>query len=162
MGSTSGLPYSARAINACELGPFEWRAAPIPHTTSKAVMDIYGASLSVPKSTPEKQLAAWIFIKWLSGTEQQARWVRASNYFPVRKSTASELGDYFKENPQFEDAFNILTTSITKAEPPFAGYDEVRDAAAAAFNAILDGADIDETLADLDEEANEIHEEASP
>lgn len=162
MGSTSGLPYYARAIEGSEMGAFEWSVAPIPHTTQTPVMDVYGASLSVPKSTPEKQLAAWIFIKWLSSAEQQARWVRASNYFPVRESTASELTDYFKENPQYEDAFNILTTSVTKAEPPFAGYDEVRDAAAAAFNAILDGADIDETLADLDEEANEIHEEASP
>ena len=161
MGSTSGLPYYARAVDGSD-NPFEWSVAPIPHTTETAIMDVYGASLSVPHSTPEKQLAAWLFIKWMSEPEQQATWVRASNYFPVRKSTAAELGDYFKENPQLEDAFTILTTSITKAEPPFAGYDEVRDAAAAAFNAILDGADIDDTLADLDEEANEIHEMASP
>ncbi len=162
MGSTSGLPYYRRAIEGSEQGPFEWSVAPIPHTTETPVMDIYGASLSVPKSTPEQQLAAWLFIKWMSEPEQQARWVRASNYFPVRKSTAAELDDYFAKNPQYEEAFKILTTSITKAEPPFAGYDEVRDAASAAFNAILDGADIDETIADLNEEANEIHREASP
>lgn len=162
MGSTSGLPYYRRAIEGSELGEFEWSVAPIPHTTSEPVMDVYGASLSIPKSTPEQQLAAWLFIKWMSGPEQQARWVRASNYFPVRKSTASELDDYFAENPQYEDAFEILTTSVTKAEPPFAGYDEVRDAAAATFNAILDGADVAKAIADLNEEANEIHQEASP
>ena len=162
MGSTSGMPYYAQAIDGSELGPFEWSVAPIPHTTDTPVMDVYGASISIPKSTPEKQLAAWLFIKWMSNPEQQATWVRASNYFPVRKSTAAELGSYFEENPQYEDAFNILTTSITKAEPPFAGYDEVRDVVDSAFNDILDGADIDETLADLDEEANEIHEMASP
>lgn len=162
MGSTSGLPYYARAIDGSEMGPFEWSVAPLPHTTDVPVVDVYGASLSVPKSTPEKQLAAWLFIRWMSGPEQQATWVRASNYFPVRKSTAAQLDDYFAENPQYEDAFEILTSSVTKAEPPFAGYDEVRDAAAAAFNAILDGADIEDTLADLNEEANEIHEIASP
>ena len=162
MGSTSGLPYYASAIAGSELGNFEWSVAPIPHTTPKAVMNVYGASLSVPKSTPEQQLAAWIFIKWMSGPKQQAEWTRVSNYFPVRKSTASELSDYFAQNPQFKDAFNILTSSITKAEPPYAGYDEVRDAASAAFNAILDGADVAKTATDLNTEANKINKEASP
>ena len=162
MGSTSGLPYYARAIDGSEAGPFEWNVAPIPHTTRTPVMNVYGASVSVPKSTPKKQLAAWLFIKWMSEPEQQAKWVRASDYFPVRTSTAANLGDYFAKNPRFETAFNILQNSITKAEPPFAGYDEVRDAVSSAYNAILDGADIDETLADLDEEANEIYRQASP
>jgi multiple sugar transport system substrate-binding protein len=162
MGSTSGLPYYARAINGSEQGPFEWSVATLPHTTAKPVMNVYGASISVPKSTPERQLAAWLFIKWMSEPEQQETWFRASNYFPVRKSVMASLDDYFATNPQFENAFSILMNSELKAEPPYSGYDEVRDAASAAFNAILDGANIARTLADLDEEANEIHEIASP
>lgn len=162
IGSTSGLPYYARAIEGSEMGPFEWSVAPIPHTTDQPVMNVYGASLSVPKTTAKDQLAAWLFIRWMSEPEQQATWVRASNYFPVRRSTAAKLDDYFEQNPQYEDAFEILQNSITKAEPPYAGYDEVRDAVSAAFNAILDGADITRTIAELEEEANEIHEIASP
>ena len=61
-----------------------------------------------------------------------------------------------------EIAYDLLLGSDAKAEPPFAGYSEVRDAVAAAFNKILDGADIDATLRELDAEANEIHQEAAP
>ncbi|MFW6313522.1 MAG: ABC transporter substrate-binding protein [Spirochaetota bacterium] len=162
MGSTSGLPFYQMAVDAGEGGSFEWSVAPMPHTTRVPQVNVYGASLSVPKTTPEQQLAAWLFIRWMSEPEQQAEWVRASNYFPVRKSVADNLGDYFVENPTFETAFAILQESDTKAEPPYAGYDEVRDLMAGAFNAILDGADIDTTLADLEAEANEVHELASP
>lgn len=161
MGSTSGLPYIESAISGSEAGEFEWTVAPMPHTTAGAVMDVYGASLSVTKSTPEKQLASWLFIKWITEPKQQAAWVEASNYFPVRKSTAADLSSYFQKNPKYEDAYNILMNSELKAEPPYAGYDEVRDTIAAAFNAVLDGANIDKTIADLEEEVNEIHAEVS-
>jgi multiple sugar transport system substrate-binding protein/sn-glycerol 3-phosphate transport system substrate-binding protein len=162
MGSTSGLPFYQMAVDAGENGTFEWSVAPPPHTTPRAAVNVYGASVSIPKTTPEQQLAAWLFVRWMSEPEQQAEWVRISNYFPVRRSVANNLGDYFAENPRFEDAFNILQTSDTSAEPPYAGYDEVRDLMAGAYNAIIDGADIDETLADLEAEANEVHELASP
>lgn len=56
----------------------------------------------------------------------------------------------------------LLLKSDANAEPPFSGYSEVRDAVSAAFNKILDGADIDATLRDLDEEANKINQEAAP
>jgi multiple sugar transport system substrate-binding protein/sn-glycerol 3-phosphate transport system substrate-binding protein len=162
MSSTSGLPFYERAVAGSDKGAFDWSVAAIPHETRKPVLDVYGASVSVPKSTPEKQLAAWIFIKWMSEPKQQAEWVEASNYFPVRNSTLSELGPFIEKNPKFGDAFRLLQTSDTKAEPPYAGYDEVRDAVTAAFNAILDGADVTKTIAELDEEANKIHQEASP
>ncbi|MFW6260531.1 MAG: extracellular solute-binding protein, partial [Spirochaetota bacterium] len=161
-GSTSGLPYYQMAVDAGEGGSFEWSVAPIPHTTREPQVNVYGASVSIPKTTPEEQLAAWLFVRWMSAPEQQAEWVRISNYFPVRRSVADNLGDYFAENPTYETAFNILQESETTAEPPYAGYDEVRDLAEGAYNAIIDGADIAETLAELEAEANEVHELASP
>ncbi len=85
-----------------------------------------------------------------------------SGYFPVRNSSLASLGDYTVKNPKFGDAFKLLQTSTLKAEPPFAGYDVVRDAMSSALNAILDGADIDKTLADLDAKANKIHKESKP
>ncbi|WP_028975180.1 ABC transporter substrate-binding protein [Spirochaeta cellobiosiphila] len=159
IGSTSGMPYYANAVNGSDK-PFEWSVAPLPTNGNKPVMNVYGASLSIPKSTPEKQLAAWIFIKYLTGKEEQAYWVRASNYFPVRKSVASELSDYFVENPRYKDAFDILNSAELTAEPPYAGYDEVRDLVSGAFNAIMDGADIKSTLSSLDKDANEVYEDA--
>lgn len=162
MGSTSGLPYYASAIAEGEAGEFEWSVTPLPHTTRRAQINVYGASVSVPRSTPEQQLAAWLFIRWMSEPAQQARWVEISNYFPVRKSIAANLPAYFEENPQFKDAFEAMVNGDTKAEPPFAGYDEVRDLMSAAFNAVIDGEPVDRVLAELESEANEVYEMSIP
>lgn len=162
MGSTSGLPFYDLAVKKGASGGFAWNVAPIPHSTAKAVLDIYGASVSVAKSSPEKQLAAWLFLRWMSESDQQAEWVRVSNYFPVRKSTADRLGDYLAKNPQFAAAWKALQTSDLKAEPTFLGYEQVRDAISQAYNAVLDGADLDSTLADLDARANRIFRQAKP
>ena len=160
MGSTSGLPFYEQAVSGSKQ-PFAWSVAAIPHTMAKPVLNIYGASISVTKSTPAKELASWLFIRWMSEPKQQAEWTRVSNYFPVRISTADSLGDYLKQNPRFADAFDLLKSSDTLAEPPFAGYDLVRDAISAAFNAILDGADVNTTLSDLNTKANKLYKEST-
>jgi multiple sugar transport system substrate-binding protein len=161
IGSSSGLPYYGLAVDAGENGSFDWSVAPLPYTDGPAV-NVYGASVSVPLTTPERQLAAWLFVRWFTEPEQQAEWVRISNYFPVRYSVANNLEDYFAENPRFEDAFNILQSARSQAEPPFLGYSEVRDMVNAAYNAIIDGADVEETLIELEEEANELHRISAP
>ena len=130
--------------------------------TAKPAIDLYGASVSVPKTTPEKQLAAWLFIKWFSEPEQQAKWTEISGYFPVRKSATPLIKDYLAKNTIFAAAWKLLNSANLKAEPPYAGYDLVRDKMLAAYSAILNGADITATLADLDVQAAKIHKDSSP
>ncbi len=158
MGSTSALPFYAQAVKG-SAAPFAWSVAAIPHTTPKPVLDVYGASLSVTRSTPERELAAWLFIRWLAEPRQQAVWTRVSNYFPVRISTAASLGDYFAKNPPFKAAFALLRSAEIRTEPPFSGYDVVRDAMSSAYDSILDGADVDRTLAALDARAKRLYAE---
>jgi multiple sugar transport system substrate-binding protein/sn-glycerol 3-phosphate transport system substrate-binding protein len=162
MGSSSGIPFFDQAVKKGASGGFGWSVAPIPHDTAKPVLDIYGASVSVVKSTPERQLASWLFLRWMSGSAQQAEWVRASNYFPVRKSASEQLGDYLAKNPQYAAAWKALQASDLEAEPSFLGQDRVRDAVSAAYNAVLDGADPSQTLADLDAKANKIYRQSKP
>jgi multiple sugar transport system substrate-binding protein len=163
-GSTSGYNYYKAAVEKGKSGPFEWTIAPIPQTTatSKPVMDLYGASVSIAKSTPEKQLAAWLFIKWMSAPQQQARWARQSRYFPVRTAAEPLIKDMLDTDPIYSKAWSILKTASLKAEPPFAGYDLVRDAMNSAYSAILDGADIDSTLAGLEVKANKLFKDSAP
>lgn len=151
ISSTSGLPFYRDVVQ--EGVQFNWAIAPLPHATPDPVQNVYGASLSIPKSIPEKQLAAWIFLKWMTEPAQQARWARASNYFPVRKSTAVRLEKYFAQHPNYRIAFELL--KYGKTEPPVAGYDVVRDMIEKAIVAVLKGADMDQTLADLERRANE-------
>jgi len=159
MSSTSGLPFYDAAVKKAG---FAWSVAPLPHTTPRPVLNIYGASVSVVKSEPRRQLASWLFLRWMSETEQQAEWVRASNYFPVRKSTAGLLGDYLAANPRFAAAWKALETSEQKAEPQFLGYDQVRDAISSTYNAVLDGAEPGPALAALQAKAQRIYQRSRP
>ncbi len=150
VGSSSGLPYYGDAVEAG--AGHEWAVAAIPHTTADPVMNIYGASVSIPKTTAEGQLAAWLFLKHYTNTENQAKWAQASNYFPVRASVADGLGDYFAANPAYQTAFDMLKYGAT--EPPVPGYDFVRDMAEEAMAAIAEGADVTATLATLGVDSN--------
>ncbi len=152
VGSSSGLPYYRQAAE--EGAGFEWSVAAIPHTTPDPVMNIYGASVSIPRSTPEGELAAWLFVKYYTDTESQATWAKASEYFPVRASVADGLADYFAENPAYKTAFDML--EFGRFEPPTPGYDFVRTKVGEAMAAIADGADVASTLTALNEESNVI------
>ena len=105
--------------------PFEWSVAAIPHTTPDPVQNVYGASVSIPKSTPERELAAWLFVKYYTSADVNAEWAKASGYFPVKQSVAAKFQDVFDANPAYKTAFDLL--KFGKFEPPVPGYDFVRD-----------------------------------
>jgi len=156
VGSSSGLPFYQSAVEAG--ANFEWSVAAIPHTTPEPVMNIYGASVGIPSGhSAEANLAAWLFLKYYTGTEAQAKWAVASQYFPVRQSVAASLGDFFESLPPYKTAFEMLEYGI--AEPPVPGYDFVRDLIEAEMAAIMDGAEVEETLALANGEANLILDE---
>jgi multiple sugar transport system substrate-binding protein len=150
VGSSSGLPFYQSAVD--EGAVFEWTVAPIPHTTDEPVMNVYGASVSIPKTTPEAELAAWEFVKFYTSPDVQAKWALVSNYFPVRASVAENLADYFAENQTYKTAFDMLQYSYF--EPPVPGYDFVREMAEEAMAAIVDGADVQSTLDETNADAN--------
>ena len=60
-----------------------WGVAAIPHTTTDPVQNIYGGDIMVTVTTPEQQLAGWLFIKWFTSPEIQAKWDMISGYFPT-------------------------------------------------------------------------------
>ena len=164
MSSTSGLTFYAAAVKAGKYGTFPWGIAAVPQSkpTGEPAIDLYGASVSVPKSTPQKQLAAWLFIKWFSEPRQQAAWTHVSLYFPVRKSAEPLIKDILTSDPRFSTAWELLKRADLRSEPPFVGYDLVRDAISAAYNRVLDGADVDSTVAALQAQAQKILKDSSP
>ena len=148
--SSSGLPFVTSAV---EDGlDFTWTVTYPPNEVEEPIINVYGASVSLCKTTPQQQLAAWLFIKWFTEPAQQARWVRASNCFPVRRSTASELGDYFEENARYKAAFELL--DFGKSEPTLSGYQQVRRVLQEAMVEIIEGGDMDRVLADVQQAAN--------
>jgi multiple sugar transport system substrate-binding protein/sn-glycerol 3-phosphate transport system substrate-binding protein len=151
ISSTSSLPYYRSDID--EGAGFAWSISTLPTVLDSPMVNIYGASLSILKTTPEEQLASWLFIKWLTEKEQSAHWTRASNYFPVRKSAAAELTDYFGESPQFEKAFSFLTYDIA-IEPGVVGYDECREWIKKMLDGVSAGEDPETWLSTTLQECN--------
>lgn len=80
VGSSSGLPYYGSAVDAG--AQFEWSVGAIPHTTPDPVMNVYGASVSIPKTTPERELAAWLFIKYLYNSGSSGKMGNCFTVFP--------------------------------------------------------------------------------
>ncbi len=152
LGSTSGLPNFRRGIEDAG-GSFAWSVVPPPHGAGPPVVNVYGASISICRTTPAQQLAAWLFLRWFTGPEQQARWVRASNYFPARKSAAAGLSDYFAQNPGFGKAYALL--DYGRSEPAMAGYQQVRRLMADAIVEVIDGAEVGQVLERLQRRAND-------
>ncbi len=146
-------PVCLSTRSAVEAGSnHNWSVAPIPYVTDEPVQNVYGASVSIPKTSPEAQLATWLFVKYYTGTEAQAKWAAASQYFPVRASVAEGLGDVFDSIPGYKTAFEMLPYGVT--EPPTPGYDFVRDMIEEGMAAIAEGADVASTLTAVNADAN--------
>jgi multiple sugar transport system substrate-binding protein/sn-glycerol 3-phosphate transport system substrate-binding protein len=162
ISSISGLPYYDQAVS--EGAAFEWSINPPPHAADmdQTKMNIYGASQSIFASTPEEQLASWLFIKWMTEPEQQARWASNTGYFPTRQSAADLLEDYFAENPRYEKAFGFMSLP-SGVESPVAGYDECRAEIESMITDVLDsGVPANEALEATVGECDAFLEESAP
>ncbi len=149
--SSSGLPFYKDAVKSG--ANFEWDVAPLPHTTPTPVMNLYGASVSIPKSSPERELATWLFVKYFTSPAIQVEWAQASNYFPVRQSAALRLDDYFKRNVSYKTAFDLL--QYGHHEPNESGYEAVRDMVSEALSAtFVRGQNVENVLNKLNQDAN--------
>ncbi|GAB4399497.1 MAG: ABC transporter substrate-binding protein [Anaerolineales bacterium] len=104
--SLGDLPTVARAFASAE-NRDTWSVQPFPNEDG-GTLAVYGSSYVILKSTKEKQLAAWLFTRWLLEKEQDARWVEATHNFPLRASTLSLLGDYEKTHPHWKQAVELI------------------------------------------------------
>ena len=118
--STAGILSQEEAF-AAEDRQDEWTVVPFPPPYGKPAVVAYGASLAVLKSTDEEQLAAWLFVRWLTETEQQAHWVEYTGAWPVRAEAESLLGSYKKSHPQWAASLKLLP--YARLEPGLASWE---------------------------------------
>ena len=144
MRSSSGLPLYRADVEAG--AGFTWDVAPVPDGGGQPVLNVYGASLAVGKSTPAQQLASWLFIKWFTQPAQQEVWSRKSGYFPVRRSTARDIASYFRIS------YGLLEHG--QAEPWVVGYGAVRQMIEETMVEVLEGGDLSQALSQLEKQAN--------
>jgi len=116
------LPTVARAFASAN-NTDTWKVLPYPGENEDALV-VYGSSYVLLNSTDEKQLATWLFVRWLLENEQDARWVETTHLFPLRTSTMGLLADYEKTHPQWAQAISFLPQG--EVQPQAASWRKVK------------------------------------
>lgn len=155
LGTSAGIPFYARAVE--EGARFTWDVSALPHTTQEPRLNIYGPSLSILRSTPERELAAWLLLQHLAAPQAQARWAAISQYLPAHPAAAEFLTDLFTQLPPYRSAYQLVAHA--QSEPNLPGYEDVRILVGEALLDIAQGADVETTLVELNARANTILED---
>jgi multiple sugar transport system substrate-binding protein len=120
---------------------FGWSVSPVPHSTDQPRMNVFGPSLSILKTAPENQLAAWLFTRWLSEPTQQAKWAASTGYLPTRRSSAELLTDYLATHPNYAKALGYLANRYG-TQLPISGYSQCQTFIGGMLTAVAAGGDI--------------------
>jgi multiple sugar transport system substrate-binding protein/sn-glycerol 3-phosphate transport system substrate-binding protein len=132
---SSELPaYKAAVVD--QAGLFRWSIAPLPHNTPDPISLFVGQSWTVLKTTPRRQMAAWLFIRWMGGVNQTRRWAEATTTLPLRNSAAQAM---LKKDidPNIKLALDLLP--FGQSEPAVPGWDAARHVLAETMRAVAGG-----------------------
>ncbi len=157
-GSLANIPNQEAAF--ADLGSKdEWTVIAYPAARGPGVMELYGPAFHIFKSQPARQLAAWLFIQWMTAPENQARLAQASAWFPVRTTSFEQLGTLPKTYPQWQSAAEMLGQS--HSEPVHPSWKVVRwavsDAASQLFRSYFTLEQLRPMLELLDDTAADFH-----
>ena len=167
IASTAALRGAIAALAIFGRDPSQYDAAAMPGPEGEGGgIALGGAAFWVlERPSDDVQRGAWEFLKFASGTEQQARWHADTGYFPSRISSLDEpvAVQTREEFPQFEVALDQLHDSpdTTATAGALVGpFSEVRDVLSQALEQVLAGAkDPDSALEDAADQATGIIEE---
>jgi multiple sugar transport system substrate-binding protein len=91
----------------------EWAVIPFPGEDGSPVFLVHGNSYAVFLSTPEEQLASWLFIRWMEQTENQIELVKTQGSLPLSYSAVQALTDYSNGRTQWESVIQYLDHATT-------------------------------------------------
>lgn len=161
MTSTAGIPFIQGDM--AEAGyEVDWGISTTPFTEGNQTLQVYVPSIIMVPSTPEQELASWLFLKFLASAEAQVTWASATGYFPINTAANEQLGDYESTNPFFAQANALLNNPDVKvySAPQELSYNAVRGLIAEAIADITtNGRDVQEVAAELEAEANTTHQD---
>jgi len=147
---SSELPTYKTAVE--EGGLFRWSVAPLPHSTPEPVTNLFGQSWTILKTTPQRQLAAWLFVRWFSSTDQTRRWAQATSTLPLRRSAAKAIGEQPELDPNIAIILGLLP--FGQSEPTIAGWDVARQVLDETVRAIAAGQAPSDALAQAEVKIN--------
>jgi sn-glycerol 3-phosphate transport system substrate-binding protein len=143
-----------------DFGPADLGIGPMPGPTANPGVLVGGATLwIVADKGDERTAAAWDYIKYLVGPEQQSQWAAATGYVPVRLSSVDidPIRTTYESDPRFKVAFDQLAESgdDPAANGPVLGpMREIRVVTSGAVQEVLTGGDPAAALTNAAAQAN--------
>ncbi|GAP15491.1 ABC-type sugar transport system, periplasmic component [Longilinea arvoryzae] len=102
----------------------QWTVIPYPSTDGSPVVVAGGPSLAVIHTTPEEQLAAWLFARWLLAPEHLAELTESASGLPVTQSAINDLQVFGGQRPQWRAG--LTYREQVQTPPANAGWRSVR------------------------------------
>jgi multiple sugar transport system substrate-binding protein/sn-glycerol 3-phosphate transport system substrate-binding protein len=76
------------------------------------------------ESSKPRQLAAWLFVRWMTSAEVQARLVEDTGWLPARSSALELVPAFHQQNPQWSAATKLIPVMV--AHPQAASWRTAR------------------------------------
>ena len=115
-GSTAGILFYGNRItypdNTIEEVEYEVLPYPVLQGGSKIAIQ-RGGGMIVTKSTPEKEYASAVFLKWFTSPEQNMRFVSETGYLPVSKNAFESNIQSYIEKAENSNVKKLLITALT-------------------------------------------------
>jgi ABC-type glycerol-3-phosphate transport system substrate-binding protein len=141
--STDELPDYKNLID--DGANFAWNITHLPHTTDEPRISSSGFSTLILPTSPEEQLASWLFVRWLAEPEQQAAWAEHRGCFPLRRTALDKMTAVIQDHPNYSTAAQLLE-HVWVTEPNVTAYDECGGEIGRMLNAVTAGESLDEWL----------------
>ena len=136
----------------------DWGVSTFPHTEGNEIVQAFVPSIIMMPSTPEKQLASWLFLKYLATPEVAVKWSTGTGYFNPVPSTVETLktATFSVDGlaPYFGAANDLISNPDIKvySSPAISAYSKVRDLISTAVADVtsngIDPAEAAQTLQD--------------
>jgi len=132
--TSAALGTIVQLLSSGQYPNVELGVATLPSPPGSGGFRVGGAALYISaKSSPQKQAAAWQYLKFLDTPASQAQFAVATGYIPNRKSAVNNpaLQDRWAKVPGFRVAYDMLLSgaaNVASAGPVFGDYLGVRQA----------------------------------
>ncbi len=157
-GDLTEISDQANAFSLVENGD-EWQVIPYPGADGLVNL-VYGPSYTVMKDSSERQLAAWLFARWMLRPEIQTQWTKATGMLPLRESSMKSLKSYADSHPQWAQAVALLDQA--EIHPQLPSWRTVKyvlgDGLYSIFRLNLPVSDVPSVLQEMQETAEELNQ----
>ena len=106
-GSSTDIPAVENAFKNRK-SEDRWAVIPYPGQHENPVTYGNGPDYFILKSTPEQQLAAWLFLRWMNQADNQAFLAEKSGVVPVRLLGPDEIPASLQQNPGWNDLYKLI------------------------------------------------------